>query len=165
MSVFTVDAGAVGSTLPDTDFLDFNPPPPSVQAINWFHFFVDGTGSDSIGHYIDITVSNASSLNGIAGDINQDGFLTQDDIDAFVTNWRMNTSALSGVDRYKHGDLNADGITDLSDAQLLSLALGGSGSGLSFSPAALLGNVPEPGTLLLLSLASVLGCPLVRRRS
>ena len=94
--------------------------------------------------------------------MNQDGGLTQADVDAFVAGWRANTSALSDYNKYKKGDMNFDGVTDLSDAYLLHLAFSGSGSG-SFSLADLTGSVPEPGTLCLFSLAVVFVCPAVRR--
>ena len=60
----------------DPDFLSFNPVPPAdPQSLRpeWFHFFVLGTGSDAIGSYIELAVETTNPLNGILGDLNQDG--------------------------------------------------------------------------------------------
>ena len=88
---------------------------------------------------------NALLLNGIEGDINQDGSLTEADIQAFVAGW-LTTGHLGDYERFTHGDLNFDGITDIRDAVILDQAL--SGTGLSF-----LSEVPEPSTFALLAIS------------
>lgn len=96
----------------------------------------------------------APAPNGVAGDINQDGVLwgdgsgsaATDDVTAFIENWLV--SGAGGMeDRYRRGDLNFDGVTDLSDWALLN----------KLSPAAgqaalrgLSGAAPEPCSALLL---------------
>ncbi|WP_146587951.1 alkaline phosphatase family protein [Posidoniimonas polymericola] len=65
--------------------------------------------------------------NGVAGDVNQDGLLSgdgsglaaEDDVTAFLDNWLVR--GVGGVEsRYRRGDLNFDGVTDLSDWALLN---------------------------------------------
>ena len=100
------------------------------------------------------------------GDVDMDGSLNQEaDVDAFVAGWLnenlVNNIRVGDLNSRGAGDLNYDGITDLSDAFLLHEALAAQGGGLDFS--ALTAAVPEPSTLLLLSLAVVIGL-LWRRR-
>jgi hypothetical protein len=64
--------------------------------------------------------------NGIAGDVNQDGFVvgdgtgpvSSDDVSAFVAGW-LQEGAGSIAERYQRGDLNFSGITDLADWAIL----------------------------------------------
>ena len=100
------------------------------------------------------------------GDVDMDGSLDPvADVDAFVAGWLnenlVNNIRVGDLDSRGAGDLNFDGITDLSDAFLLHEALAAAGGGLDFS--ALTAAVPEPSTLVLLSLAAVMGL-LWRRR-
>ncbi|MEX0612252.1 MAG: hypothetical protein WD738_04915 [Pirellulales bacterium] len=102
-------------------------------------------------------------LNGIAGDVNQDGVVDQLDVEAFVAGW-MTTGHLGDFHKYIHGDLNLDGFTDLLDVFILHQALAaGQGSGFPFellnSP-----TVPEPATHCLGSI-SIVGLALLARRS
>lgn len=149
----------------DPDFLSLNPPPPSHPTMlrhEWFHLHVLGTGSDSIGSYIELDVSLVTPLTGIAGDLNQDYRVTQTDYLLFRANWRTDTSAMSSLDRYRHGDLNLDGVTDLRDAALMRNALRAHGiQGNLLGPV----EVPEPATLPLAVLATLLVvCSATRRR-
>ena len=84
------------------------------------------------------------------------------DVDAFVAGWLnenlVNNIRVGDLDSRMAGDLNFDGITDLSDAFELHEALAAGGSGLDFS--LLAAAVPEPSTLLLLILAAVIAHPL-----
>jgi glucose/arabinose dehydrogenase len=82
--------------------------------------------------------------NGIAGDINQDGFVNSLDIAALKAGWYTTGHATAYL-RYTHGDLNLDGITDIRDMYLLHKALIGAGAGSD--AASLFGSVPEPSTL------------------
>ena len=100
------------------------------------------------------------------GDVNMNGTLEPvADVDAFVAGWLnenlVNNIRVGDLDSRAAGDLNFDGITDLSDAFLLHEALAAAGGGLDFS--ALTAAVPEPSTLGLLILAAVIGL-LWRRR-
>jgi hypothetical protein len=87
-------------------------------------------------------------LTGIAGDVNQDGFLTPADADAFVAGWKSQNlvmgQPLGDKSSILNGDLNFDGITNQVDAFLLHQAYANSPlSGITFSPA-----VPEPSALV-----------------
>ena len=96
------------------------------------------------------------------GDVNMNGLLEPvADVDAFVAGW-LNLNEVDGMQvgdlgSRALGDLNFDGITDLNDAFILHEALSAAGGG------ALTAAVPEPSTLMLLSLAAVVGL-LWRRR-
>jgi len=84
--------------------------------------------------------------NGVAGDVDQNGSVGQEDVDAFVAGW-LSTNTTPGLFAYEQGDLNFDGVTDLTDAFLLHDALvmaGSSAAGSVFT------SIPEPATGLLL---------------
>lgn len=105
----------------------------------------------------DITV-DFIPWNGLVGDVNQNGSVGQDDIDAFIDGWRSSNDT-PGKLAYMLGDMNFDGITNLHDAFILHEAL--KGQNLSFQVGGV--NIPEPSTMLL----GVLGCAAlmaVRRR-
>lgn len=90
-------------------------------------------------------VFNWIPWNGVAGDVNQNGSLGPEDVDAFVDGW-LSTNTTPGLYAYEQGDLNFDGVTDLLDAYLLHQALvmaGSSAAGSVFSA------IPEPATGLL----------------
>jgi hypothetical protein len=96
--------------------------------------------------------SPITGLKNIAGDVNNDGFLTQADKDAFIAGW-MHKRLVNGIEigdmtSYAQGDLNLDGITDIQDLVLMQHAL--TGSGLGAISAAQLSSVPEPSALVLL---------------
>jgi hypothetical protein len=109
----------------------------------------------------------AGAMEGVPdGDVDMDGTLDPvADVDAFVAGW-LNLNEVNGMQvgdlgSRAAGDLNFDGITDLSDAFVLHEALAAAGGGLDFS--ALTAAVPEPSTLVLLVMAAVVGL-LWRRR-
>ena len=98
-----------------------------------------GTGNPSLGYsdygslgQYEITGNVMSDL---AGDLNADGLVNQDDIDAFVAGWRT-TGHATVQEQVMHGDLNLDGTTDLADWHLFRVGFNMS------SNAGLL--VPEP---------------------
>jgi hypothetical protein len=135
--------------------------------------FVLGTNtSDPSTDYgaFDAQVDNAfiaGALKGLPdGDVNMNGVLEPvADVDAFVAGW-LNVNDVNGIragdlGSRAAGDLNFDGITDLSDAFLLHEALSAAGGGLDFS--VLTTAVPEPSTLVLLSLAALIGLAWRRR--
>jgi hypothetical protein len=85
----------------------------------------------------------------LPGDVNQDGTLTVADVDAFVSAWRTNTTALSRPEQLRAGDLNLDGTTNLADFSVLRMALNDAGVALPRSALKAIEAIPEPGTLLL----------------
>jgi hypothetical protein len=104
-----------------------------------------------------------SGLSGVPGDVNQDGLVNGMDIDGLVDGWakekRINNVRVGDKLTIRDGDLNFDGITDLSDVFALHNALlAGTGSGFDFSR--LPGGVPEPSTLVLLAIVFTMlnGC-------
>jgi hypothetical protein len=85
-------------------------------------------------------------LNGIVGDVNQDGVVDSLlDVAAFVVGWKT-TGHLTDFDKYTHGDLNLDGRTSLADAHILRSAL--ANIGVTTSLEALIG-IPEPSCMSL----------------
>ena len=90
--------------------------------------------------------------NGINGDVNQDGVVSgngsgpaaTDDVTAFLQNW---LAAGSGgvLDRYRRGDLNFDGVTDLADWALLQNAQ----PAIAAAVMEHLNGVPEPNCVAL----------------
>ncbi len=110
--------------------------------------------------------SPVTGLKGIAGDVNNDGTLTQADKDAFIAGWLhkrlVNGYQIGDMTSHAQGDLNLDGITNIQDLLLMQQALAGSGIG-SISLADL-STVPEPAAIALLLLA-VLAVPRRFRRA
>jgi hypothetical protein len=112
-------------------------------------------------------------LSGVPGDVNNSGGApNQADIDAFVAGWlsekRVNNIRVGDLTTFAQGDLNFDGITNLSDARLLIQALPGSGSGAGGLDlgrfAAVTGlAIPEPTTPSLFGLA-IAGLIAIRSR-
>jgi hypothetical protein len=118
---------------------------------------------------IDGTVRGLSVFppNGIIGDINQDGQVqgdgtgpaASDDATAFLAHWlAMGDGSIAN--RYGRGDLNLDGITDLSDWALLNNLHPALGSAVARALKTGRNHVPEPWTasaaawILFLSLAT-----------
>jgi hypothetical protein len=95
--------------------------------------------------------SPVSGIKGVAGDVNNDGTLTQVDKDAFIAGW-MDRRIVGGFQigdmaSRSQGDLNLDGITDIQDLLLLQNALPGAGLG-AITAAELNAAVPEPASAL-----------------
>ncbi|WP_197531549.1 alkaline phosphatase family protein [Posidoniimonas corsicana] len=99
--------------------------------------------------------------NGVLGDVNQDGVVAgdgagpaaTDDVTAFLDNWLVRGGG--GVaDRYSRGDLNFDGLTDLSDWAVLNRLDPAMGAAVAHGLAGV--GVPEhaAATLLLLLAAA-----------
>jgi hypothetical protein len=98
----------------------------------------------------------ATHLSPIFGDIAGTSGITQTDVNAFIGGWlhekRVNNQRVGDINTYAAGDLNFDGITDLTDVGLFRQAMGlGSGAGLDLTVfnALVDGAVPEPSTLVL----------------
>jgi hypothetical protein len=101
--------------------------------------------------------SPISGIKGVAGDVTNDGFLTQADKDAFIAGWLkkrlVNGIQIGDMTSRAQGDLNLDGITNINDLLLLQNSL--PGAGLGTITAAELSGVPEPATAALLLLAAM----------
>jgi hypothetical protein len=90
--------------------------------------------------------------NGVFADLNQDGVLAgngtgpaaTDDVTTFVSGW-LSSGGGSIVQRYGRGDINLDGITDLSDWAILNRE----SSALGTAVMRRLAEVPEPTPLML----------------
>jgi glucose/arabinose dehydrogenase len=111
--------------------------------------FVVGAGETDGGVYK--LVAPTGAPNNLAGDINQDGMVDQNDILALKAGW-YTTGHATPFRQYTHGDLNFDGITNLLDLYLLHDALlaVGHSSGIS----ELTARVPEPSGIVLVILAA-----------
>jgi sialidase-1 len=89
--------------------------------------------------------------NGIHGDVDQNGQLETADLDVFVTVWNPQNqfADLGGKQRYMRGDLDMNGVSNLADVFLMRQAL--LSSGMSAASLQRLAAVPEPSSVLLLS--------------
>jgi hypothetical protein len=86
----------------------------------------------------------AGMLNGIAGDVDQNGvFDPVVDVAKFVLGWKT-TGHIGVVERYMHGDLNLDGETNLADVFLMHQALQSVNATFPFDALGL--QAPEPST-------------------
>ncbi len=96
----------------------------------------------------------------LPGDVNLDGTVSTDDIAAFVAGWKTVLPTDDLVTAWRKGDLDLDGMSDLSDAFLLRNALAQAGLQFSFGQ---LTAVPEPASLALFSLGFAAGAIRCRR--
>jgi hypothetical protein len=100
-----------------------------------------------------IRLAQPQSLNGIAGDANQDGDVDELDVAALVAGW-LTTGHSGDFNKYAHGDFNLNGITDLSDVFILHGALSsGGGGGFPFELLSGTPNIPEPTSISLVVVA------------
>lgn len=103
-------------------------------------------------------------LNGIAGDINQDGLVNgnglgpaeSDDVSAFLANYNAQ-GFTSAFDSVTHGDLDFSGKTDVLDWIIL-YQNHENAAGLNLQQLLAGNQVHEPGSLALMVLAAALGC-------
>jgi hypothetical protein len=114
-------------------------------------------------------VTNRADVN-LNGSVFGDGTgpAASDDVTAFIQGWRSQRLLANGVQvgdwiSRQQGDLNYDGIVDLSDAYILRLELVAAG-GAGFDFSLLDSGVPEPSTPLLIALGTVLIGTSQRRR-
>ncbi len=92
---------------------------------------------------------------GMMGDLNLDGIVDMDDVDAFVAGWGSQ-QVMGNLDSWRAGDMNQDGITNLTDFILLRSGFN-SVMGTEVTVSMLVGGVgssaiPEPRSLLLAGL-------------
>lgn len=87
-----------------------------------------------------------TSLNGVEGDLDQSGSLDLVDYELFLANWRSDTFGMTAIERYKHGDLDLNGVTEIRDAFLMDRAMSAQGLTFSFED---LKAVPEPSSSIL----------------
>jgi hypothetical protein len=153
--VVGADTGDTGPTVGDSD--RFKGVVDELEMFAWGSTYDPNTNTvTNLGqfNYATDNAYAAGVLTGVAGDVNQSGSVTQQDVDDFVANWLfqklVNNVAVGDRTTILKGDLNFDGITNLSDMALLRAAIAGSGSGASFDLTALNNlGVPEPATWLL----------------
>ena len=110
-------------------------------------YFVRVLGETDLNQFYRLELE-LSELTGIPGDVNQDGVLDSEDINAFVLGWQSITDGLTPTEAVMLGDLNRSGKTDLTDAIALRDALLGIGQSISIDE--LFSGVPEPSSLMLL---------------
>ncbi|MDA8746522.1 BNR-4 repeat-containing protein, partial [Rubripirellula amarantea] len=96
-------------------------------------------------------------LNGVAGDINQDGMVDDADWRDLRDQFRSDTSSLTSYNQYLHGDMNHDGTNDWADFDLFKAAYNDTHGTGAFE--AMVTAVPEPtaGTLVGLGILISLG--------
>ena len=145
------DGGPFGS--PSMDFLDAGSGSGAAVISSDITTAVDGSGividmipPNSVG----VLEFNISS----PGDINIDGAVNSLDVSAFVEGW-LHSQSEGDISSWQKGDLNQDGTTSLADFFLLREALPEEQVRLLTSAVAAL-TVPEPSSLLLLSIAAAL---------
>ena len=110
----------------------------------------------------DFATANISS---IGGDLNSDGVFDAADRQAFIAGWMeenlVNDLRAGDIMTIANGDINFDGITNLSDLVLYQQELVAAGLE-PIDPSEL---VPEPSSISLFALVSIGLLPLLRRRS
>ncbi len=110
----------------------------------------------------------SSSFNGIDGDVNQDGLVSgdgsgpreSDDVSAFIAGW-LSTGHVGVFEMITHGDLNLNGVTDLSDWSILNSA--NPALGQAAMESLLAHDAPEPQAAVLMVCGFLLITSLRRR--
>jgi hypothetical protein len=132
-----------------------------LEMFVWGRGFNAATGTFSDFGTFNFATDNdyaASVLSGVAGDLDSDNDLEQDDIDDFVGGWlnskTVNNIRIGDLETFAAGDLNFDGITNLTDAHLMKQAIGGAGGGgFDLSGFGAVTGIPEPSSLGLAAVA------------
>lgn len=89
----------------------------------------------------------------LLADINFDGLLDADDWLVFVANLESDLSGLPQIDAYQRGDLNLDGANNVVDFGLFKSTYEQTNGAGSF--AAMLANIPEPNSLLMMTALAI----------
>lgn len=87
------------------------------------------------------------------GDLNFSGSMDPDDWDLYIAGGLTDLSGLSPAEAYRAGDLNNDGVNNLTDMNIFIETYETDNGAGSF--AAMLSGVPEPSSWLLLTIAAV----------
>lgn len=95
------------------------------------------------------------------GDLTFDGDLTVADWTVFIAGAEADLSSLTEAQAYQSGDLDSDGVNSIEDFGLFQAAFDAANGAGAFS--AMLAAVPEPGSLVLLTIS--LSCLAVHRRT
>ena len=125
---------------------------PLVDHPEWFPDFLH-PNADGATRIAEVTHALLTSppINGVVGDINQNGILagdgtgdaSVDDVTAFLAGWGS-TDLLGPFEQYTNGDLNFDGKTSLLDAFLMHEALDAAGITIRIDQLIGSTSVPEP---------------------
>jgi hypothetical protein len=107
---------------------------------------------ESTGYQLWVTEANDILLQALLGDLNEDGFVGQDDLNIVLGDWGQ-TVEVGSI-----GDLNLDGFIGQDD---LNVILGAWGTG---TPLPNLQAIPEVSSMALVSIAAVFGMYLRKRR-
>lgn len=138
-----------------------SPPALPAQVFGSFNFATDND------YVFDVDTGLKGAPGGVAGDVTNDGLLTNADKTAFIAGWlkRQTVNGIQVGDLTSHlqGDLNFDGITNIFDLALLQTAL--SGAGIGTITVADFHGVPEPSTAILAILAVAVAPAGIRRKA
>lgn len=93
-------------------------------------------------------------LNGVTGDINQDGVVNEFDWRDLRDHFRTDTSSLSSYDQYLLGDINHDGVNDWDDFSLFKAVYNQTNGDGAFEAMVL--RVAEPTTESLIGIGIIL---------
>jgi hypothetical protein len=100
-----------------------------------------------------LTFTGNAGLNFARGDFNADGSITAADWMVFRTNQQADLSADSLAEAYRRGDLNGDKANNFDDFRAFKILFDEANGVGAF--AAMAASVPEPSTVILVSLAGV----------
>lgn len=134
-------------------------------AAGFYALVVRGDPSLTVNYGLSFNLSNVTSFSYLLGDMNLDGVVNNQDITAFVlalTDPNAYAVMYPTANLLQVGDINGDLSFDNQDINPFVTLLTGSGMSLSGSELNSLGVIPEPASLLLISIGSML--MLSRRR-
>jgi hypothetical protein len=114
---------------------------------------------------VPLTFTGNSGAAYVTGDLNFNGTLDAADWPLYIAGALTNLSALSPAERYQKGDLNNDGVNNLTDMDLFIDAYNAAHGAGAFEQ--MVAGVPEPGTgvLLLMGATLLAGRRFVQRAS
>ncbi|MCA9236499.1 MAG: matrixin family metalloprotease [Planctomycetales bacterium] len=149
----TSDSGALGAAeLINSQYL---------SGAGDYYFRVRGKQDLNQFYRIDLLLDDRLPSAGTSADLNFDGVATADDWALFVANASTTFPETTGFDAFKLGDLDLDGDNDYADFKFFKTAYELANGAGSF---AALTAVPEPATLLLAGVATLMAAVIRRRR-